>query len=79
MAEIDQVGIAPDQACSLSRGGEDSQQAASGMPIDAAAAESMALQLQSDACILTAESLLESQLMAPEVKAGQPLLNMVAQ
>ena len=77
MAEIDQVGIQPDSACSPSRS-EGDQQAVSGMPVDRASADSIASQLETDSCVLTAEALLESQLMAPSVKAGHPLLDTVA-
>lgn len=64
MADIDQVGIQPDSSCNLTPGDEEGQQAASGMPVDKEAAASIALQLESDSCVLTAQNLLESQLVA---------------
>ena len=80
MADIDQVGIQPDSTCSLNAAGEEGSQAASGMPVDKEAAASIATQLESDACVLTAESLLESKLVAlaaPPLKAG-PVIDAVA-
>ena len=82
MADIDQVGIQPDSSCSISAPGEEGQEAASGMPVDKAAAASIATQLESDACVLTAESLLESQLVAmnaPALTAGAVLDTVAAQ
>ena len=38
-------------------------QAAAGVPVDRRTAESMLAQLTSDSCVLTAEALLESQLV----------------
>lgn len=74
LAEIDQVGIQPDMACRI-EGGVD-HQAASGMPLDRASADTIAAQLETDNCVLTAQSMLELQLPvlgAPAVAALQSL------
>jgi hypothetical protein len=61
MTDIDRVGILPDASCAL--GGPRQAQAAAGVPVDRRTAESMLAQLAADSCVLTAEALLESQLV----------------
>ena len=63
LAEIDQVGIKPDMACRLD-GMPVGNEAASGMPLDRASADSIAQQLETDSCVLTAENFLEGKLVA---------------
>lgn len=60
MEDIDKVGIQPDTACTM---GEPGHQAAAGVPVDRKTASSVLSQLQEDSCVLTAETLLESQLI----------------
>lgn len=61
MTDIDRVGILPDSSCAL--GGPDAEQAAAGVPVDRKTAESVLTQLQHDSCVLTAETLLELELV----------------
>lgn len=60
MEDIDKVGIEPDAACTL---GQPGMQAAAGVPVDRKTISSVLSQLQDDSCVLTAEQLLESQLV----------------
>ncbi|CAL8463172.1 g2706 [Coccomyxa elongata] len=60
MMDIDKVGIQPDTACTM---GDPGHQAAAGVPVDRKTASSVLSQLQEDTCVLTAETLLESQLI----------------
>ena len=60
MEDIDKVGIQPDTACTL---GEPGRHAAAGVPVDRKTASSVLSQLQEDSCVLTAEQLLEGQII----------------
>jgi hypothetical protein len=55
------VGIQPDQSCGLN--GQQPRQAAAGVPMDRKTAASILTQLQADSCVLTAEQLLETEIV----------------
>ena len=69
LQEIDKVGIRPDMACAPSvlmspRSAERQSSVPRGVPIDAETAKEVASQLQTDACVLTAEHFLDPLLTA---------------
>jgi hypothetical protein len=61
MTDIDKVGIQPEASCAL--GGPEEGQVAAGVPVDRKTADTMLAALQADSCVLTAEALLESELV----------------